>query len=380
MPAPIVPTLTAAMVFLLRCPALRLRALLALVGIATAACSERLPQEETLFLFPYKTRVDARLLACGYHAEERCSDDLKRRVRREVGPVDWLEQQVIGERLHGELVHSLVEDEDYTARVEAVVERMRPHLTQSHIDYRVFVFDEQEFAAFTTPGGYIYVSTGLLDLLESEDELAFIIGHELGHGENGHTAELARLIKYVETAEREGNLFEMLNAWWVQFRSTGCNKSDEVECDIAAVYLMYVAGYDPEKAFNVTRILRSLDEEKPKNTFNRKIQGLMRSHPWSEDRDRCVRDYVKNAKTVVKCQKKYPRGTQAQVATRRSPLNVRRYPNLQSPVIGQFQRGERVTLLCDCVKQLNGRQFVWARNADDLVGWVDKKYLRLNKE
>ncbi len=290
---------------LLRCPVLRLSALLALVGIATAACSERLPQEETLFLFPYKTRVDARLPACGYHAEERCSDDLKRRVRREVGPVDWLEQQVIGERLHGELVHSLVEDEDYTARVEAVVERMRPHLTQSHIDYRVFVFDEQEFAAFTTPGGYIYVSTGLLDRLESDDELAFIIGHELGHGENGHTAELARLIRYVETAEREGNLFEMLNAWWVQFRSTGCNKSDEVECDIAAVYLMYVAGYDPEKAFNVTRILRSLDEEKPKNTFNNeKIQGLMRSHPWSEDRDRCVRDYVKNAKTVVKCQKK----------------------------------------------------------------------------
>ncbi len=102
----------------------------------------------------------------------------------------------------------------------------------------------------------------------------------------------------------------------------------------------------------------------------------MRSHPWSEDRERCVRNYVKNAKAVVKCQKKYARGTQAQVATRRSPLNVRRYPNLQSPVIGQFRRGERVTLLCDCVKQLiNGRQFVWARNADDLVGWVDKKYL-----
>jgi len=99
-------------------------------------------------------------------------------------------------------VYSLVEDEDYTARVEAVIERMRPHLTQDHIAPRVFVFDGQEFAAFTTPGGYIYVSTGLLDLLESDDELALIIGHELGHSENNHTAELARLIKYMETAER----------------------------------------------------------------------------------------------------------------------------------------------------------------------------------
>ncbi len=59
----------------------------------------------------------------------------------------------------------------------------------------------------------------------------------------------------------------MLNVWWVQFRSAGYNKSDEIECDIAAVYLMDVAGCDPEKAFDVTRILRSLDEEKPENTL-----------------------------------------------------------------------------------------------------------------
>ncbi len=58
-------------------------------------------------------------------------------------------------------MYSLVEDEDYTARVEAVVERMRPHLTQDHIAPRVFIFDEQEFAAFAIPGSYIYVSTGL---------------------------------------------------------------------------------------------------------------------------------------------------------------------------------------------------------------------------
>ena len=85
--------------YLLRCPTSRFCALLALVAIGTGACSERFSQEETLFLFPYKTRVDARLLACGYHAEEKCSDALKRKIRREVGPVDWLEQQAIGERI-----------------------------------------------------------------------------------------------------------------------------------------------------------------------------------------------------------------------------------------------------------------------------------------
>lgn len=350
-------------------------ALLAL-AFGWSACGESLPKEETLYVFKFKTRVDARNLPCGYHEQEKCSDELKRDIRRRVGSVELADQKRMGERMHQELVHMILDDVEYNARVEAIVERMKPHLFHKNFDHNVYVLEDEEFMAFTMPGGNIYVSVGLLNILQTDDELAFVIGHELGHSENDHTHELAQLIEYVEKMEREGGFLNTLDIFLKQMIASACNQADELECDIAAVYLLHAAGYDPERAFDVTRILREMDDEKPAHDAERWFMTLMRTHPWSEDRDRCVRDYVKNAKTVVKCREKYKKG-RGKVQTRRSPLNVRKYPNAESEVLGQFQRDEEIVLICDCVKQQNGMQFVYARNQEGLKGWVDKKYVQV---
>ncbi len=350
-------------------------ALLALAS-GCSTCGESLPKEETIYLFKYKTRVDAHRLPCGYHEQERCSDELKRDIRRRVGPLSIPAQKRLGERMHQELVHMILDDAEHNARVEAIVERMKPHLSKKDFDHNVYVLEDEEFMAFTMPGGNIYVSVGLLNTLQTDDELAFVIGHELGHSENEHTHELAQFIRYVELLEEEGGFLNLLDAVWMRLRTATCNQADELECDIAAVYLLYAAGYDPERAFDVTRILREMDDEKPNNDVERWFMTLMRTHPWSEDRDRCVRNYVKNAKTVVKCQDKYKKG-RGKVHTRRSPLNVRKYPHVESEALGQFQRGEEIVLICDCVKQQNGMQFVYARNQEGLKGWVDKKYVQV---
>jgi predicted Zn-dependent protease len=350
-------------------------ALLAL-ALGWSACGESLPEEEVVYLFKYKTRVDAHRLRCGYHEQEKCSDELKRTIRRRVGPLSVAAQKRLGERMHQELVHLILDDAEYNARVEAIVERMKPFLSKKDFDHNVYVLEDEEFLAFTMPGGNIYVSTGLLMTLPTDDELAFIIGHELGHSENNHTHELAQLIKYIELLENEGGFSNMLDAMWTQLSAAACNQADELECDVAAVYLLHAAGYNPERAFDVTRVLREMDDEKPDDEIERWIMSLMRTHPWSEDRDRCVRDYVKNARTVVKCRQTYKKG-RGKVQTKRLPLNVRRHPNPESETLGQFQRNEEIVLICDCVKQQNGMQFVYARNNDGLKGWVDKKYVQV---
>jgi len=75
----------------------------------------------------------------------------------------------------------LVDDSPLTAYVRQVGERIATHSPHAGVDYTFYVLDLPEPNAFALPGGYVYVSRGLLALLNSEDELAGVVGHEVGH-------------------------------------------------------------------------------------------------------------------------------------------------------------------------------------------------------
>src|SRR5919199_1156903 len=59
-------------------------------------------------------------------------------------------------------------------------------------NYQFFVVDDKDVNAFSLPGGYIYVNKGLLDYVQSDDELAGVLGHEVIHAAHHHVAKLER--------------------------------------------------------------------------------------------------------------------------------------------------------------------------------------------
>jgi predicted Zn-dependent protease len=75
----------------------------------------------------------------------------------------------------------LVTDAKPGAYVQEIGRRLAEHSPRQDVEYRFFVVDAPEPNAFALPGGYIYVSRGLLALVNAEDELAGTIGHEIGH-------------------------------------------------------------------------------------------------------------------------------------------------------------------------------------------------------
>ncbi len=85
-------------------------------------------------------------------------------------------------------------------RVEAlsdVLDRISAHWPDSAYSFRVRIWDEPEPNALALPGGTIVVTTGLLDAITSENELAFVLGHELGHFHNrDHLRGLGRGIGF----------------------------------------------------------------------------------------------------------------------------------------------------------------------------------------
>lgn len=75
-------------------------------------------------------------------------------------------------------------DDPREAAVVALLDRMAAHWPDTEYRFRVVVQVAEEPNALAFPGGLVVVTTGLLDEVESENELAFVLGHELGHFRN----------------------------------------------------------------------------------------------------------------------------------------------------------------------------------------------------
>jgi predicted Zn-dependent protease len=80
----------------------------------------------------------------------------------------------------------LVDDPELIAYVRRIGARPAQRAERRGIEYRFFVVDMPEPNAFALPGGFVYISRGLLALANSEDELANALGHEVGHVEARH--------------------------------------------------------------------------------------------------------------------------------------------------------------------------------------------------
>jgi predicted Zn-dependent protease len=91
------------------------------------------------------------------------------------------------ERVRSEM--GLVQNERLDAYLNSVGEKIARHSPRSDVEYHFAVVDLEDPNAFALPGGWIYVSRGLLAIVNSEDELAGVIGHEIGHVAARHAAQ-----------------------------------------------------------------------------------------------------------------------------------------------------------------------------------------------
>ena len=78
---------------------------------------------------------------------------------------------------------------ELNAYVDRIGQRLAKQSSRSHLMYEFHVVDMAEPNAFALPGGHIYVSRGLLVIMNSEDELAAVLGHEVGHVAGRHSAK-----------------------------------------------------------------------------------------------------------------------------------------------------------------------------------------------
>ncbi|MHC4774905.1 MAG: M48 family metalloprotease, partial [Planctomycetota bacterium] len=83
----------------------------------------------------------------------------------------------------------IVDDRALQAYVSTIGHRMADAAPERPFVDRFQVVDDETPNAFALPGGYVYVTRGILALTNSEDELANVLGHEVGHVEERHSAQ-----------------------------------------------------------------------------------------------------------------------------------------------------------------------------------------------
>lgn len=97
---------------------------------------------------------------------------------------DWLPNDLV----------TISPDDERLYQTQLLVDRLVFHWGDAPYEFRVEIDDSEIANAMALPGGLIIVTEGLLDQVESENELAFVLGHELGHFKNrDHLRALGRV-------------------------------------------------------------------------------------------------------------------------------------------------------------------------------------------
>ena len=161
------------------------------------------------------------------------------------------------------------------------------------LPWRFAVLDSDDIDAFAAPGGYVFITRGLLLHMHSEAELAGVLGHEISHVVLKHhlnalqkAARLDLASQATQTAAQsqgynsdlDNQLMDKVSNATRNLYSTGLDKGDELDADRAGVVLAARAGYDP---YGLLAVLQTLETVDPKSS---KMQLLMATHPSPGDR------------------------------------------------------------------------------------------------
>lgn len=158
--------------------------------------------------------------------------------------------------------------------------------TQRKMDYQFYLVNSGVVNAFALPGGPVIITRGIFLTLEDEDELAGILGHELGHIERRHHARfvekqmalnlLLQIGAIILPQNLSGELLFQLGRVSAGLLSLKFSRDQEREADEAAFILLINSGYSPEGMLKVFERFKKMEKTRPPEWLS--------THPLPESR------------------------------------------------------------------------------------------------
>lgn len=169
---------------------------------------------------------------------------------------------------------------------------LEPYIRRKDVIYTLTIYESDELNAFAHAGGYIYISTGLLGFVQSIDELAFIVAHEVSHIDMEHTIRSIKKMLAIQMLGSSYGLEELtdLATDISLMMETPFGQVDEYEADKNAFAIATAAGFDQSKFADFFKRLIAMGAETEKD----ELAKFSRTHPYLDDRINCINYYIEN--------------------------------------------------------------------------------------
>ena len=180
--------------------------------------------------------------------------------------------------------------------------RLTRNLENQLFDYKFHLIDMSEPNAFALPGGYVYVTRGIITLLNNEDELAGIIGHEIIHAQNRHSYKASKKKVLPTILKAPGNVVGLVNEDLGNLINAPVNissalglakygRKQEEEADAYGVRLAAKSGYRPAA---LATALENLSKDIEYLTGSKEKFSYFNDHPFTPERVENIRGISKN--------------------------------------------------------------------------------------
>lgn len=202
------------------------------------------------------------------------------------GGMDEKEEIAVGREVAGRMLGAapLVADPGLQAYVNRVGRWVASQTERPDLPWHFGVIDSPAINAFAAPGGYVLITRGLYEILDSEAQLAGVLGHEIGHIVQRHhvtvmqkSAAISAGAQIAQTRDRSAIVSNLIGTGAEVF-ARGLDKSAEFEADRMGVVLAARAGYSP---YGLVEVLHKLSA---RGAEDASLALLFKTHPHPGER------------------------------------------------------------------------------------------------
>jgi len=202
---------------------------------------------------------------------------------------------------------SLVKDPYIVNYVNSIGQSIAKKLPSKPFSYNFYVIDSDIYNAFATPAGHIFIYRGLIEAMETEDELAGILGHEIAHVQCRHISDkidrsskinlatlaglAAGVFLGISGSEAAGQALTFGSMAAAQSLVLAYSREDEIQADKMGLENLTRAGYDG------TALMTTLNKIRSKRWFDN-VPNYLATHPAAEDRIAYIDSWSQNQKKL----------------------------------------------------------------------------------